>query len=196
MRKFALLVLVSLVATLPAAAQEVPAVETFAGYQYTRVNPGSGISGINLNGWNAAMQFNASSWLGLVADFSGAYGSPTVNVPPTGTVELSTNLHTFLFGPQIAARRYERVTPFARILFGGVRAGGSSSPFGRRPDISEAGFAMALGGGLDVKASEHVALRLVQADYLLTRLREQNGVRANQNNARISAGIVFRFGSR
>jgi hypothetical protein len=38
---------------------------------------------------------------------------------------------------------------------------------------------MALGGGLDVRASDRVAFRLVQADYLLTRLRGPDALRRN-----------------
>lgn len=50
---------------------------------------------------------------------------------------------------------------------------------------------MAFGGGFDVKASPQLAIRLIQADYALTRFSS-----TTQNNIRISAGIVFRLGGR
>ena len=48
--------------------------------------------------------------------------------------------------------------------------------------------AMALGGGVDAKISDRVAIRLFQADYIATTFRSNNG--------RISVGVVFRFGER
>ncbi|MGD0955489.1 MAG: hypothetical protein ABR953_01490 [Candidatus Acidiferrales bacterium] len=50
---------------------------------------------------------------------------------------------------------------------------------------------MALGGGLDWNATEHIGVRLIQAEYLLTTFND--GVNNRQNNARVSAGVVFRF---
>ena len=54
--------------------------------------------------------------------------------------------------------------------------------------VSENAFAMALGGGLDYNATSHIGIRLVQAEYLMTRFASET-----QNNARISAGVVFRW---
>ena len=45
----------------------------------------------------------------------------------------------------------------------------------------------------DVSVSEHVALRVFRADYLLTKLA--NHVNDTQNNFSFSAGVVFTFGS-
>ena len=57
---------------------------------------------------------------------------------------------------------------------------------------------MALGGGLDYRVSPKVAIRFIQADYLMTRFKTNinsagNSVAATQNNFRIGAGIQFRF---
>jgi hypothetical protein len=51
---------------------------------------------------------------------------------------------------------------------------------------------MALGGGLDWNATEHFGIRVVQAEYLLTRFGVVNPT-DTQNNARISTGVVFRW---
>jgi len=48
---------------------------------------------------------------------------------------------------------------------------------------------MAIGGGLDVNAGEHVAIRVIQADWLSFR---RSGESSN-GNVRVSAGLVFRF---
>ncbi|MGA8767592.1 MAG: hypothetical protein WB559_11270, partial [Candidatus Acidiferrales bacterium] len=53
---------------------------------------------------------------------------------------------------------------------------------------SENAFAMTAGGGVDWNATTHIGIRLIQAEYLMTRFASET-----QNNARISAGVVFRF---
>ena len=54
---------------------------------------------------------------------------------------------------------------------------------------------MTAGGGLDVKVHHHIAIRLIQAEYLMTRFENlTTGSTASQNDMRLSAGLVFRFG--
>lgn len=178
MRRVLCLFALVVIAALPAAAQ-APKAEVFGGYSYVRVNPGSGIDGINLNGWNASVTGNLNDWFGITGDFGGVYGSPNIS----GT-SVNTNAHTFLFGPTIKARS-DKLEPFAHALFGGARLKGSSLGV----SASDTSFAMALGGGVDWKANDAVSIRLAQFDYLLTRFGGDS-----QHNARISAGIVFRFG--
>jgi hypothetical protein len=48
-------------------------------------------------------------------------------------------------------------------------------------------FAMALGGGLDLRVSKRIDVRLVQFDYTPTFFGP-----GRQDNFRISAGIVFK----
>ena len=43
-----------------AFAQDFTKAEVFGGYQYTRINPGQGVSGDNFNGWDAAAQYNGT----------------------------------------------------------------------------------------------------------------------------------------
>jgi opacity protein-like surface antigen len=183
MRKVCLLLGLFLVISSAAIAQDAPKVEVFGGYSYLRINPGSGFSGINLNGWNASVAGNFNRWLGVKADFSGNYGSPSITFPGPTTISVNTKVHNFLFGPQISARR-DRFTVFGHALFGGTHVNGST--FG--VSASDTGFGMAFGGGLDVKVHDHFALRLGQADYLLTRISGDN-----QHNFRYSAGVVLRF---
>ncbi len=192
MRKLLYLCPALLLISLPAAAQTTPAAEVFGGYQYARINPGEGVDGINQNGWNAALQLNANNWFGLVTDFSGVYGTPTINIPGGGTTKVDTNFHFFLFGPQFSYRGHERVTPFVRALFGTIRA--NAEAFGTAE--SQTAFGMALGGGLDVNVHDRVAIRLIQADYVLSRFEGFSGQVENQHNARLSFGVVFRLGSR
>ena len=50
---------------------------------------------------------------------------------------------------------------------------------------------MGLGGAVDVKVSDMVSIRIIQADYLLTRF-----LGTRQDNIRASAGIVLTFGKK
>jgi hypothetical protein len=59
--------------------------------------------------------------------------------------------------------------------------------------VSNTSFALATGGGLDYAVTNRISIRLGQADYFLTRHFNDIGA-PNQNNFRVSAGIVFTFG--
>ena len=187
----ALLSLMFCIAALPAAAQETPKVEISAGYSYVRANliPDNGCC-FAMNGGSGSVAFNANNWLGLVAEVGGYHSG---NVQSTG---LDLNVVTYLFGPRISYRRYDRITPFAHVLLGGGHASGSLyTGTATSPGLgTQNAFAMAAGGGLDVKVARHLAIRLIQADYFFTHFA--NGVNDHQNSLRISAGFVLRLGQR
>ena len=117
----------------------------------------------NGQGWNIAATANVNRVLGVTGDFSGSY-------------EHGSTLYTYMAGPTISART-KWVTPFAHALFGGGHADSLNV------------FAMAFGGGVDVNAGKHVALRIIQADWMSFR----RGGESLNSNVRASAGIVFRF---
>ena len=173
MRKLLLMFAVMSVMSLPMLAQENYKAEIFGGYQYTRLG---GSNGTNFNGWNAAATGNLNSWFGITGDISGAYKSES---------GAHLHLHNFLFGPTVSYNRASKVKPFAHALFGFSRADAGISGLASGSDNA---FAMALGGGIDVGIGRNFAVRLVQADYLMTRFGS-----ASQNNARISVGLVARF---
>jgi len=166
-------------------AAEVPKAEVFGGYSMSRM-PSSWTN--NLNGWNASVAGNLNSWFGLAGDFSGYYASPEISISslniPIGPEQ---SQYMYLLGPQFSYRGFGRVVPFTHVLVGRVHA--SSGLFGFNYSNSSA-FAAAVGGGLDIPLSKMIAIRAIQADYLMTRFDQ-----AGQNNARLSAGIVFRFGN-
>jgi outer membrane protein OmpA-like peptidoglycan-associated protein len=95
----------------------------------------------------------------------------------------------------------EGVTPFAHALVGGVRLGGPNyEPIAYH--VYTWGPAITVGGGLDYGLpffDHHLALRLFQADYQYWHAsfgpQATTGGRANLNNARLSTGIVLKFGS-
>ncbi len=155
------------------AAQQTPRIEVFGGYSHFFADFGN--SNFNLNGFHVSGAENLNSWLGGVLDFSSHYGTRAgVNV----------NTQSIMYGPRFAYRKSRTVTPSVHALFGAVH--GSAGLYGiSMPDTH---FGMALGGAVDVRVNDRIALRVVQADYLRTRF-----LNLRQDNIRVSAGLVFRF---
>jgi len=94
----------------------------------------------------------------------------------------------------------EGVTPFGHALVGGVRLGGPN--YGGIYHVYTWGPGITVGGGLDYGLpwfDHHLAIRLFQADYEYWHAsfgpQANTGGRANLNNARLSTGIVLKFGS-
>jgi opacity protein-like surface antigen len=167
-----------------AQAQEAPKFDVFAGYSYVRENPAtSGIDSFSMNGGSASIAYNANHWLSAVADFGGYH---TDNILGTG---IDGTLSTYLFGPRISYRHYSRITPFGQVLFGVAHVGDNGLAF----STSHNSFAMAIGGGVDFKVSHRFSIRPVQVDYLMTHFNEFGTGAQNQNNLRVSSGVVFHF---
>jgi len=205
-------------APMPAAAREesmpepggqrhaTPPAELFVGYSYLRAMPT--IAADNrmgwLNGGSASIALNVGQYLGLVADFGGfddskirllgTGGSPSIDADSSGTA------YTYLFGPRLSLRGHERFTPFVQALFGGIHASEVTmstgcTGVGCRVLPAENSFAVAAGGGLDFRVHHHFAIRIIQAEYLMTQFVDRTqGSRGLQNDMRLSAGVVFRFG--
>jgi len=171
----------------------------FFGYSYYNATPLTfvGISSReSLNGWESSLEGKVFHGLGLVADFSGHYGSQTVP-NPAGTCAIgvvcsplsdSTHIQNFLFGPRVSTK-VGKFRPFAEVLFGvghiSVNEGSSLPDNFVVP--KDTALATAVGGGLDYKIIRPVAVRF-QGDYVQNRF-----FGTTQNNVRLSTGIVFRF---
>ena len=179
MRKLFILVGLILLVAGSAAAQDYPKAEIFGGYQFIRFNPGGGATGSNRQGGAGSVAGNFNHWFGVVGDF----GACKVTGQPSGT---SAHLVNYLFGPKLTYRSHGRLSPFAQVLFGGERIGVSATGLGSTSDSS---FAMTFGGGADYELTNHVSVRVIQAEYLYTKFGG-----THQNNARISAGVVYRWG--
>ncbi|HET9533369.1 MAG TPA: hypothetical protein VFQ92_23660, partial [Blastocatellia bacterium] len=114
MRKLFMMIAVLFVAALPAEAQDsYPSSEIFGGYAYFSADV---LDREGLHGFGLSFSGNLGPRVGLVAEFSGHYGSVDI---PGGELDFST--HTFLFGPRFSARS-DAVTGFGHILLGGARS--------------------------------------------------------------------------
>jgi outer membrane immunogenic protein len=171
------------------AAQSAPAFEAGGNYTYVRTNAAPGDCGcINMQGGGGWASYNVTRSLGIVGEVAGQHAS---NIAP---LSADLTLVSFLAGARYKPRPTRTFAPFVQVLLGGAHASGDMAP--GEPGIpgSANAFALTAGGGVDIRVSEHFAVRAFQADYYYTRF--QNGVNDHQNNLRLGAGLVFRFGSR
>jgi len=156
--------------------------EVFGGYQYTNLSDGIATKRLSSNGWNAGFAYYFSPWVGVKADFGGAYATDNTS----SSQPFSVRNYTYTFGPVFSAGRDKRFNPFGEALFGGYHetlAGYSNS---------YSAFAMLAGGGVDVKIARQFSVRAVQVDWLYTR-PPSAAVFLKANSVRIGAGIVYRF---
>jgi Outer membrane protein beta-barrel domain len=162
---------------------------------------------VNLYGGGGSITSFFADFFGIKGEFTG-YGSQTqiVNIRNGGgafvPVRLNGNFFTYLFGP-VVQKRSGVFKPFGEVLLGAAHTNlyanvTTNQALGTVP--SSDAFAMAVGGGLDLRLNKHISLRLGEADYLLTHFNAYNGSAVapffsnyNQNNFRVLSGIVFSF---
>ena len=182
---------------------DTPKAELFVGYSYLQAVPklADGNRLVWLNGGSASVAYNLNRHWGIVGDvgdytnseirFQGASGA-TFNVD-----DADGGVISYLFGPRLSFR-HDRVTPFVQALFGGAHASEvtlSNCALNCTLLPTQNTFAWTGGGGLDVTVHRHFAIRIIQAEYLMTRFQDySSGTTASQNDMRLSAGLVFRFG--
>ncbi|MGO9650217.1 MAG: hypothetical protein ACLPOO_19465 [Terriglobales bacterium] len=156
-------------------AQTTPAADVAVAYSPLYIIKGFTIWN---NGGSASVAVNANPWFGVAGDFGGYVG----HIPQILAGE------TYMVGPRFSYRKLDNVVPFAQALFGGSHF--SESTGGITGGGNE--FTFAVGGGADIGlgASRKFALRL-GGDYV--------GIRSSGSTTpslRLSAGIVYRIGSR
>ena len=161
----------------------VSLVELFGGYSFARFDNGTGSysSYSNLNGGLGSVAWNATRWLQLVADSS--YNFVTIS----GTKNVLYGNH---YGPRLMWRVPNRhgLTPFVEGLVGGSRADTTVSGTGGYTTSTNC-ISYKAGGGLDIRTSRHLTIRLLNVDYYRTAF----GTNLHQNNYWASAGIVLRL---
>jgi hypothetical protein len=216
MRKCLLIVPIILVFALVAAAQDVPTMETFLGYTYSRMSPANSLPSFSSNGGSGQFAYNFNHWLGAVADLGAVHNNDI------GGFSVDNTMTNFLVGPRLSLR-YPRLRPYFQVLFGGVYYTASTrviatpvfpsqpiflpgqpnipvipgQPITARLTASQTAFAMTAGGGLDIKINKWMSLRPVGLDYFLTRLQNLRTQGDNsQNNLRYTAGVNFTFGAK
>jgi len=209
MLKFLLLVGVLALCGMGARAQRI---EVFTGFSYGQFNPGANLTQtlrpfgrhFSMPGLEASGQLNLHSWLGVVADVSYYGGTGDVDFTPE-----HARIYNYLAGPQLTARHIGPFNVFVGGLVGTTNARVSFPLFDTNGNQigtvrnKETRLAYGVGGGIDANVSSHVALRLVQIDYLRDAFTNcaagsvsagQCAAQAgHQDNYRAAAGFVWHF---
>ena len=192
-----------------------PDTPTFPGFD--------GLPSFNLNGGNAQLVYNFRRSIGLVLDVGAVHAGSVFGIANTLGLNgpgVDHTLTNFVLGPRYTFTRHSRWMPFAQALFGGARATSSTTvtvlpggiiwppvgllvppgtlqPVDATLRAERTGFAMLIGGGLDIKVSKHIALRPIGEDYYYTRLPSFiTGIDNSKHHFRYSAGVNFLFGAR
>ena len=164
----------------------------------------------NLRGLNLELTRNVSRYVGVKFDYSLHMREDNFS-RPLGSGTIDTTVQNFLGGIQIKDNSKDgaRFKPFGHALFGvAVQKVDVDSPqlpavFGVNDfHVNETSFAMAFGGGIDIKINDRFDARVLQADWNIIRRGDQQiqGVTPGQtivlpgrrqDNLRLSFGIVI-----
>ncbi|HKG98929.1 MAG TPA: outer membrane beta-barrel protein [Pyrinomonadaceae bacterium] len=229
MKRLATLATLILIFATPALAQDdYKKYEFFGGYSALYIDNLAGDTSnaaINdvlgekqtLRGFNLAAGINFHKYIGAKFDYS-LHLREDEFTRPAGSGTVDTTLQNFLGGIQIKNNSEDGPTlkPFGHALFGvAVQKVDVDSPqlpavFGISDfHTNETSFAMAFGGGLDIKLNKRFDLRIVQIDWnIINRGDQQTGIvlvptpnqtvgspfviqGTRQDNLRLSIGIVI-----
>lgn len=183
-----------------APADSASRIDIFTGYSYLAPHGTVNVPVAGVGGSATSIPVKPSSVdlgaIGSVAYYFNRYVGATIeyaNHPDGRNDGFSTAQ-----GGLIARFPLEGMTPFVHALGGGVRGGGPlHQPYTWGP-------ALTAGGGLDYNLpffGNHLGLRLFQADYEYFHINwgpqtpYPTGGRGNFNVARLSTGLLFKFGS-
>ena len=211
MRKLFLLFAIILVCAPAGFAQsDYSDWEFFVGYAHERANNGADRLDargriINSNGTTQRADFvskripyngvttevvaNVHRNIGLVANFAATFANTTFDDALTGRqFNARVSRYTLLGGPRFNWRNSSPFLPFAHALFGVTRyhVDFRNDDF-TCPDTSETAFAMALGGGLDIRANHRIDIRAIQIDYLPVFFSH-----GREDGLRFSAGVKIK----
>ncbi len=192
------------------AQDEAPRADWFFGYSFLRYNSAQTIPAFTANGGISTFAWNFNRHVAMEAELGG-YHNGDVN-----GFQFDSTSFTYLFGPRLSLGRQRRIDPYFHILFGGqyfttsiaqdsvliVNPLGNTTLSNGRYHTSQNTFAMAVGGGLDIRLSKMFTLRPIQADYYMTNYSAPNVAdplgtpitTRTQNDFRYAAGVSFNFG--
>lgn len=210
MRKLLLLFAILLVCAPASFAQDYSNWEFFIGYAHERANNGADRldlrgQAINANGTTSRVDFvskripyngftgevvaNVHRNVGLVANFSATFANTEFDDRLSGRrFNARVSRYLLLGGPRFNWRNSSAFIPYAHALLGVGRyhANFKNDDF-TCPDTTETAFAMALGAGLDIKASNRIDIRPIQVDYVPVFFNNRR-----DDGLRFSAGVKIK----
>jgi len=191
---------------------DYPKVEVFVGYSALGEANSRGISfGANRSvggnysaepGFETSVIRNFSKHFGIKGDFSAHFNNesgrgPITSCTPVCTTvtqdfQLKTRVYNFLAGPEFKARNSTRFTPFVHLLGGVAHTSANFTTPGPTLNVflksNYTSFAMALGGGLDIRATKRVSFR-GQMDYNPVFVHDSTS--GTRDFVRISLGVLI-----
>ncbi len=189
-----------------------PRVEVFAGYSALGEANGRGISFgpttsttdnyASPTGFQASVTGNFNRYFGIKGDFSAhlSNGSGRISFascnPTCATVtqdyQFKTGVYNFLGGPELKVRNSTRFTPLVYALAGVAHTSATFTTSGPTLNLSlknsDNSFAMALGGGFDIRATKRLSVRATM-DYNPVFVNDSSTGR--RDLARISLGVLI-----
>jgi Outer membrane protein beta-barrel domain len=135
-----------------------------------------------------SIELGTNSWhgLGIAANVSGTHTGAM------GGTTIPLSIVTATFGPRYRWHADHRLSIYGEGLIGEANGFKSLFPTVTGSQTSANGLAAQAGGGLDFRLSRHVAVRVAEAAWQHTQL--PNGTNNVQNDLRLGAGILLRFG--
>jgi hypothetical protein len=135
-----------------------------------------------------SIELGTNTWrgLGIAANVSGMH---------TGSIDATTvplSIVTATFGPRYRWHADHRVSIYCEGLVGEADGFKSLFPTITGAQTSANSFASQAGGGIDYGVSQRFAVRAVEAAWQHTQL--PNGTNNVQNDLRLGAGLILRFG--
>lgn len=164
------------------------------------------------HGVNAAIAGYFNSVIGLKGDFS-FHRNENSTTLVNGRDSVENQTYYFMGGPVAKFRNPSRIEPFVHALFGGAhtrfqldsRRDLTTGTVRNSFDVGTTDFALAVGGGLDIRLGDRFSIRAFQVDYAPVFLSDRSvnvlssagalvpltleGQR--QDNVRFSVGLVF-----
>lgn len=209
-------VIVLMCASASALAQgttsgDYPKVEVFAGYsalgetgsRVISLGPNASVGGdYEGQGFETSIIRNFSKRFGIKGDFSAHFNNesnrgPIAACTPVCTTvtqdfQLKTRVYNFLAGPEFKARNSTRFTPLVYALAGVAHTSATFTSPGPTLNLflknSENSFAMALGGGFDIRGTKRVSFRATM-DYNPVFINDSST--GTRDLVRISLGVLI-----
>ncbi len=170
-------------------------IDLFAGYSYLAPQGSISVPGGALIGVTSPVKYSSVDYgaIGSANYFFNRYVGAQIefSAHPDGNNDGAY----FASGGIVFRYPTQDITPFAHFAVGAVKLGGAvKEPYTFGPAITA-------GGGLDYGLGHHFGLRLFQADYIYDHVNfgpqdpYPTGGRANLENVRLSAGLLYRMGN-
>jgi hypothetical protein len=166
----------ALTSSKPLAAQTAPRLQVFGSYSHLRFDSKKlGFADYSdLNGGNVGFIYNLNPYFGGVGEIGGDWGAPW-------------KFYDAMAGPRFSYPR-GKLTLFGEALFGKAKAH-IAIPNEPNGGQSDSALAIDLGGGLDYRLTPRFSVRVIQADYLRSKVFGNT-----EGNLRFSVGIVYNMG--